>query len=76
MAYNPIDTHFINAELGELFKNLPKECNNPVLRKLKQRFTMEMKTNGRFKERLSVGKKMEILCIYGGFDIIKNLNKK
>lgn len=70
-----IDIQYVDQELTKLFKSIERGDKNPTLNKHKERFFKEKNNvvgfEERRSERLSLAKKLEILCTYGNHKLIK-----
>lgn len=72
-----IDIQYLDRELKRLFDSAPLRHGDPLFGKYKSRFLKQQ--NGMDKpmfqedenSMLSVGKKLEILCMYGNHKIVK-----
>lgn len=77
-----IDIGYIDRELKKLFRSAPQRHGDPLFGKYKSRFFKQQagRSNPMFEEdknsMLSVGKKLEILCAYGGHRIVKDEKKR
>lgn len=78
LQHTPIDVEYLNKELKKLFSSFYR-CTNPIVIKQKSRFMSEFKNkkssryfNSRKTYPLSTAKKIEILCTYGGFKLVKS----
>jgi hypothetical protein len=77
MKYEPVDTEYVDKELEKFFRSIDGKKLNERLYKYKKRFFNEENQiisfeNKRRTERLSLGKKLEILCCYANHKITKD----
>lgn len=73
----PVDVEYLDRELKKLFRSSPKVTGDPLFIKYKSRFIKSQyeRNNDYFfptkNNLLSTAKKLEILCTYGGYQLVK-----
>lgn len=76
----PIDVEYIDHELEKFFRSLKRGVKDPLLTKYRSRFLRDREGRITFEaiersDRLSLAKKLEILCKYADFELVKSKKK-